>query len=467
MHKFKKSKKWNENKEKIYLLGRVCGWIHDSIIDLCAIKGVHSPKDRSGRAWKKTVEFIEKEYGNNQPESYLAIIQNILKRYSEEIQNSLDKGKYDIRELVCFNSDISKETIDIQKEAKEDYNRYWRKNPTEVCRVCHAFNQETTPAVLFPRSDLGGATDVFYTDHMRRLDEFREKGGVCRWCLLWFLLLKSKTGNRLYKLCIYPHALFGRINWEDIFDPDQTVRIGKTRENFIYPHVAVIGLSGKKYGDFISQLVKNKILDKLYENGLRGKVFSTLVEPSLYLFDCGGIKISAKEYYLFKPILGNIDQGKDVNTYALAIKSMQSNKYSWGYLVKTKKLKGDLNMIKKLGEMTGLSFLKNIWVGGSPENRPSNAEKLIRRMNETLRKLKDKEKEDVVIDAMVAIGRKVALSTRDFRDFGEELRQKEVDALREIAKKLYEYREKSAQRTELVRAMVCYLGYVPYEIRGE
>jgi hypothetical protein len=489
---FKRRKDWNEKTEKVYLLGRVCGSVHNSLIktisDLAKELST-SDKDKileklktkekvpfaanlGGRADEKSVESVENVYGKDK--SYKKILELILKKFSEEI-NIITKSfsGHDVTDLMIKDSryhDLG--NTDIQKEAGSDYDSYWNKNPIDVCRVCHTFKQEPTSAALFPASDLGGGKDVFLTDLMRRSPEFKNKGGVCKWCKLWFMLLKIKTENRIHKLCIFPHALFGRIEWDNVFDPGQTIGIGMPKEeNYIYPHVAVIGLSGKRYADFISQAVRNKILDKLFEYGLRGKVFSTLGEPSFYLFDCGGIKIRADEYTLFKPILENVNLGKGANNYALAIKSLKSNKYSWGYLIKTGKLNNNprdgnvIAMVKEMGEQTGLSFLKNIWVGGkSPENRISNAEKIVRRMNETLRKLKDKEKKDVVIDAMVSIGRKVAVSTREFRDWANERRRNEVDALKKMAEKLYEYKENGAQRTELVRAMTCYLGYIPYTI---
>lgn len=444
--KYQKSKR-DENKERVYLLGRVCGWIHDSIIKLCGIKGGYCPKIKGGFPSKETVEFIEKEYGKNK--SYLVIIKNILKKHHAEIKMSLTKSSYEVGELLSFNSGIvTGSSIDVQEEAKNDYNRYWNKDPIDVCRVCHTFKQEPTPAVLFPASDLGGGKDVFLTDLMKKSDEFKDKCGVCKWCLLWFLLLKNKTGNRLYKLCVFPHTLFGRIDWSEAFESDNILMIGLAPENYIYPHVAVVGLSGTRHADFISQAVKNEILDKLYENGLRGKIISTLAEPSFYLLDCGGIKIKADEYCLFKSILSNVSPSKGANNYALVVKSIKNNIYSWGYLIKTNKISNDpknsevIKMVRDIGEETGLTFLKSIWVGGTPENRISNAEKIVRRMNETLRKLKDKEDKDTVIDAMISIGLKVAISTREFRDWADERRQKEIDALKKMAEKLYEYRER-------------------------
>jgi hypothetical protein len=74
--------------------------------------------------------------------------------------------------------------------------------------------------------------------------------------------------------------------------------------------------------------------------------------------------------------------------------------------------------------------------------------------------LKDTENKEVVIDAMVSIGLKVAISTRDFKTWQDERKEAEIDAFRKMAEKLYEYRDNSAQRTELVRSMAYYLAYV-------
>ncbi len=504
---FKRQKDWSTDKERVYLIGRVCGSIYSFLLDILInklkdvehedkneitknikeksknIAKYYKERDKNsirktlfsaelgGRADEKTVEFIENKYGTNQ--SYKVILQKILDDFKREVNFLLtnSSSNLDITELLVKDSNlIDTQNLDIQKEAKKDYDSYWNKNPIEVCRVCHTFEQKETPAVLFPTSDLGGGKDVFLTDFMERSTEFKDKGGVCKWCKLWFMLLKNKTGNKMYKLCIVPHALFGRIDWEEIFDSDKALAIGSTTENYIYPHVAVLGLSGKKYNDFISQVVKNKLLDRLYDNGLRGKVISTLVEPTHCLFDCGAIQIDANEYQFFKPILDNINPAKRSNNYALAVRSIKNNVYSFGYLIKTNKLKGDAKMMKELGEQTGLSFLKNIWIGGTGENRISNAEKVVRRMNETLRKLKDKEQKDVVIDAMTSIGLKVAVSTRATKEhpgiYGKDNPKGELEiiSLRQSAEMLYAHRENSAFRTELVRAMSCYLGYVPYTL---
>ena len=145
------------------------------------------------------------------------------------------------------NDVYTQDNRDIQAEAKEDYIKYWNKQPTDVCRVCHTFKQESTSSSLFPSSDLGGGKDVFLTDLMRRDNKFKDEGGVCKWCKLWFLLLKNKTGNRMYKLCIVPHALFGRLDWDEVFETNQVIKISQTAENYIYPHVVLLGLSVNKY----------------------------------------------------------------------------------------------------------------------------------------------------------------------------------------------------------------------------
>lgn len=455
---------WTDEVEKIYLYGRVCGWVHDSIIELCNINEEKVPKGGGGFADKRTVQFIEEKYCRDR--SYTVIIRIILEKFSADIQKALAVGSYDVEDLLVKDFSINNlAEFNLQNEAKNDYDKYWRKEPTKVCRVCHIFDQTTTTAALFPNSDLGGKTDVFYTDLMRRSPELKEGGGICKWCLLWFSLLKSKTGNRMYKLCVQPHGVFGRIDWDDIFETDRIISIGNPGEHYIYPHVAVAGLSGQNYSAFISQVVNNNgnghsILDKLYENGLRGKVISTLIEPSTKLFECGGVTIDVNKYDLLRLALENVKASRKSNNFSLVVRGLKDNQYAWGSFIKTNKLKEDKNMINELGEKTGLSFLRAIWVGGAGETRVSNAEKVVRRVNETLRKLKDTENKTMVIDTMVAMGLKVAISTRDFKTWQDERKQAEIEAFKKMAEKLYEYKDNSAQRTELVRSMAYYLAYV-------
>ncbi len=306
---------------------------------------------------------------------------------------------------------------------------------------------------------------------MRRSPELKEGGGICKWCLLWFVLLKNKTGNNMYKLCILPHGVFGRIDWDDIFEPGEIIRIG-VGENYLYPHVAITGLSGRNYGSFISQVVKREknnesVLQKIYENGLRSKVISTLIESSTRLFDCGGVNITANEYDLLKVVLENVKTTKSRNNYSLVVRAMKHKDgegnifpYAWGSLIKTNKLLENGAMIRELGEKSGLGFLNAIWIGGSGDSRVSNTDKVVRRVNETLRKLKDSESKDALIDEMVAMGLKVAISTRNFKTWQDERKTAEIEAFRKMAEKLYDYKDDSSRRTELVRSMAYYLAYV-------
>jgi len=491
---FAKKDGWSEKSERIYLMGRVCGWIHDSFIDILrqrlkeksnnsddgnrkvlldAINKMEFVgKGKGGFADESSAIFIEKQYGKNQ--SYQLILKKILETFQASIDAVLKEEDYDVQDLLIVSSNyrISSDW-DVQKDAKRDYENYWNKIPTSTCRVCHTFPQITTTAALFPKSELGGKTDVFYTDLMRRSPELKDAGGICKWCLLWFVLLKNKTGNNMYKLCILPHGLFGRIDWDDIFEPGQIIRIGTSRENYLYPHVAISGLSGRNYGSFISQVVKREvnnesILQKIYENGLRGKVISTLIESSNKLFDCGGVNITVNEYDLLKKVLQNVKSTKSRNNYSLVVRALkQKDKtgnpfpYAWGSLIKTNKLQENGPMIQELGEKTGLKFLNAIWVGGgSFDSRVSNADKVVRRVNDTLRKLKDSESKDALIDEMVAIGLKVAISTREFKTWQDERKTAEIEAFRTMAEKLYDYKDDSSKRTELVRSMAYYLAYV-------
>lgn len=496
---FKKNQKdkWNETTEKIYLYGRVCGGIHDSIIvtlseeirkklknsaDSKLIdvlenlkKEKPAPKAVGGRADQSTVDFVEEQYGKNK--SYLVIVQAILNKFSPWIIEMGISNNYDIQDILTRNPlyNISSD-FDVQQEAKQDYENYWNKLPTGTCRICHTFPQITTTAALFPNSELGGSTAVFYTDQMRLSPELKDGGGICKWCFLWFSLLKNKTGNNMYKLCIVPHGMFGRIDWDDIFKENEIIRIGKGLENFVYPHVAIAGLSGDTYGSFISQVVKHEknkdsLLQKIFDNGLRGKVISTLIEPSNKLFDCGGVNITVNEYDLFKIILENVKAIKSRNNYSLAVRAMKqkdrtgnSFPYAWGSLIKTNKLQVNGPMIQELGEKTGLKFLNAIWIGGgSNDSRVSNADKVVRRVNDTLRKLKDSESKEALIDEMSAIGLKVAISTRDFKTWQDERKTAEIEAFRKMAEKLYDYKDDSSRRTELVRSMAYYLAYVSKE----
>jgi hypothetical protein len=116
-------------------------------------------------------------------------------------------------------------------------------------------------------------------------------------------------------------------------------------------------------------------------------------------------------------------------------------------------------MVVGLAEHTGLAFLKDIWIGGKDRDRVDTAGKVIRGMNETLRRLKDGEDDVSLIDAMVAKGFHLVFSTREGRYRPAESAARERAALRLVAEKLAGYRDQTYRRTEMVRAMIYTLAY--------
>jgi hypothetical protein len=113
----------------------------------------------------------------------------------------------------------------------------------------------------------------------------------------------------------------------------------------------------------------------------------------------------------------------------------------------------------EIAEKTGLSFLADIWIGSDRRQRVENASKVIRGMNETLRRLKDKEDEESLIDAMIAKGLHLALSTRQGQFRTSENDEREKAALRSTAQKILKYKDQTYRRTELVRTMIYTLAY--------
>lgn len=114
-------------------------------------------------------------------------------------------------------------------------------------------------------------------------------------------------------------------------------------------------------------------------------------------------------------------------------------------------------MVQEIAEKTGLTFLADIWIG--PRDREDNASKVIRGMNETLRRLKGKEDDASLVDAMVAKGLHLAISTREGKWRSYENQPKEEAALRNAARKLWRYKDQTYRRTEVVRAMIYTLAY--------
>lgn len=148
-----------------------------------------------------------------------------------------------------------------------------------------------------------------------------------------------------------------------------------------------------------------------------------------------------------------------------AIRALQQSPYAFGTFLAdgsiriTKQTEKEIKqMIEELAEKTGLSFLADIWIGGG-KDRADRAGKVIRGMNETLRRLKGKEDDASLIDAMVGKGLHLALSTRQGYFRSKENRPKEESALRQAAVKLLKYKDQTYRRTEVVRAMIYTLAY--------
>src|SRR5207249_3331974 len=78
--------------------------------------------------------------------------------------------RYDVRSLLVPDASAYplEAALDPRGDALRDYERYQRKEPLEVCPVCHQFPQGNVTAAAFPQnSPLGGTVEVFYTTHMR------------------------------------------------------------------------------------------------------------------------------------------------------------------------------------------------------------------------------------------------------------------------------------------------------------
>jgi hypothetical protein len=200
-------------------------------------------------------------------------------------------------------------------------------------------------------------------------------------------------------------------------------------------------------------------VDRLYAYGLKGAVIVSNPVGSGHLLTCGSISIDAAEWPILRDPLRLLNSAR--RPYARAIAALQRSEYAFGTFLAEGSIKGPEKevekMVQELAEKTGLAFLRDIWIG--PKNRVDNAGKVIRGMNETLRRLKDGEDSASLVDAMVGKGLHLAMSTREGRFRPAESRDREERALRLAAEKMLVYRDQTYRRTELVRAMIYTLAY--------
>ena len=491
---------WSDSKEEEYLYGRVCATTYNTILDLCKASTNDYPRAclmAGGYSGRITVESLTLLGLRQINATYEQTLRTILKKIQPLINQQIKIGagpsksdsvvtptRYDVKDLLVPNTSVYPlpEPLDPKAEALKDYERYWasklESNPLDVCPTCNQFPQGSVNAAFFPRSPLGGTVDVFYTGHMRRVKkEGPEERGVsfCKWCSKWWERISTDSAEQrhLYHFCVMPHHLFARLDWREILQPDQSGELvelgspGTVSANGVYPHVALLHLSGRDRNDLLEQLVahssrgEQQILERLYQHGLKGAVITTNPVSSRHLLTCGSIQIDSSEWPLLRTVLRLLNPAK--RRYTTAIRALQQSPFAFGTFLKDGSIKGTKKEIKKMVEelagKTGLSFLKDIWIGG--KDRIDGAGKVIRGMNETLRRLKGKEDDATLIDAMEAKGLHLAVSTREgprrFRS--KESLPKERLALRQTAQKLLLYKDQTYRRTELVRAMIYTLGY--------
>lgn len=487
---------WSAEREEIYLYGRVCGTTYNTLLDLCDV-----PKDtreraclmaggRHGPITVKSLEILGLRKRNASYEQTLLEIVKTLQPYVNKKLTSFSKEKsdqpgenlrYDVRDLLVPDMSVypSAKPLNPKAEALRDYERYMKKEPLDVCPACHHFTQGNMTAAAFPQSPLGGTVEVFYTSYMRLVKkEGSEKRGVsfCEWCSKWWDLIatNAEVERHMYHFCVMPHHLFARLDWREILQPASAAELvelgspGTLSGSGVYPHVAMLSLRGRDREALLKELVadqdraEEQILDRLYKYGLRGSTIVTNPVSSRYLLTCGSTTIDTSEWPVLRRPLRLLNSAR--RTYTAAVRSLQQSPYAFGTFLATgaipitaKTEKEVKEMVQDLAEKTGLSFLAEIWIGS--KNRVENAGKVIRGMNETLRRLKGKEDDLSLIDAMVGKGLHLALSTRQGYFRSKENQPKEHAALRQTAEKLLKYKDQTYRRTELVRAMIYTLAY--------
>ncbi|MGA8029536.1 MAG: HD domain-containing protein [Bryobacteraceae bacterium] len=487
---------WSDEKEEVYLYGRVCGITYNTLRDLCDVDKKQLPSAclmAGARHGAITVQHMEL-LGFRQPgTTYTQTLRSILERMApfvkaklvkfsaaQKPESSDESFRYDLRDLLVPDTDVYPAVLppDPKREAARDYERYMRKEPLETCPACSQFPQGNLSAAAFPQiSPLGGTVEVFYTTHMRLIKkEPPMKKGVsfCGWCSKWWdLIATDPDGKRqLYRLCIMPQHLFGRLEWREILGPAASARIvelgapGTISSSGVYPHIAVITLRGTDRQAVLRELAadpergEEQIVDRLYRYGLKGAVIVSNPVSSRHLLTCGSLSIDAAEWPILRTPLRLLNSTR--RSYARAITDLQRSPYAFGTFLADGSIKASENevrkMVEELTEHTGLAFLRDIWIGGG-KNRVDNAGKVIRGMNETLRRLKEKEDFASLVDAMTGKGLHLAMATREGHYRPAENRDREERALRLAAEKLLAYRDQTYRRTELVRAMIYTLAY--------
>ena len=495
----KKPEAWSDAQEEEYLYGRVCGTTYNTILDLCKAP---AEKPRAclmagGRYGRITVDSLKLLGLRKTNSTYSQTLREILKSLQPLIQGRLQDGvrpsgadhaeaapRYDVRDLLVPDTTAYPpvEVLNPKAEALADYEGYWNKDPLHVCPSCNLFPQGNMSAAAFPQlSPLGGTVEVFYTSHMRLVKkEGPEKRGVsfCEWCAKWWECIATDSdGTRhLYHFCVMPHHLFARLDWREILRPDQIGELvelgspGTVSTSGVYPHIAMLHLRGPDRNSLLEQLVaspgrgEEQIIDRLHQYGLKGAIITTNPVSSRHLLTCGSVQLDMSDWPLFRRALRLLNPYK--RPYTNAIRALQQSAFAFGTFLAdgsipiTKKTQKEIKqMVDELAGKTGLTFLTDIWIGG--KDRLDGAGKVIRGMNETLRRLKGKEDDATLVDAMEAKGLHLAVSTREgprrFRS--KENLPKERCALRQAAQKLLLYKDQTYRRTELVRAMIYTLGY--------
>ncbi len=489
---------WSDEREQVYLYGRVCGITYNTLLKLCDVPTEkHLPAclkgDRHGQVTVKSLEVLGLMKNNATYEQTLRVILSTLQPYVREKLKSM-KGplkdpsgtayRFNVEDLLVPDSSVfsSSKAPDPKAEALADYDRYKKKQALDVCPTCHQFPQGNVTAAAFPQnSPLGGTVEVFYTTHMRLI----KKEGVasrgisfCDWCAKWWdLIAVDAEGKRhLYHVCVMPHHLFARLDWREILKPELGSPLvelgvpGTVSGSGVYPHVAMLSLKGRDRETLLQELTadpnrgEEQILDRLYRYGLKGSVIVTTPTESRNLLTSGSIRVDTADWPILRRALRLLKRDEGRRLHTRSIRALQESPYAFGtllakrWILSTSKSETEvMRMVEDIAAKTGLTFLADIWIGG--RNREDNASKVIRGMNETLRRLKGKEDTASLVDAMVAKGLHLAISTREGKWRSPVNQPKEQAALRRTAEKLLQYKDQTYRRTEVVRAMIYTLAY--------